>query len=90
MTEGQTITGVRAEPVPFLDLRSSHDPIREALLDDFRALTISGAFTNGPHVAEFEDAFAAYVGATHCIGLASGLDALRLALQARESAPATR
>ena len=55
MTEGQTITGVRAEPVPFLDLRSSHDPIREALLDDFRALTVSGAFTNGPQVAEFED-----------------------------------
>ena len=80
MTEGQTITGVRAEPVPFLDLRSSHDPIREALLDDFRALTVSGAFTNGPHVAEFEDGLRRLLRGRPLRGDASGLDALRLAL----------
>ena len=81
MTEGQTITGVRAEPVPFLDLgRSRPDP--RGSPRRFPGLTISGAFTNGPQVAEFEHAFAAYCGAAHCIGLASGLDALRLALSA--------
>jgi dTDP-4-amino-4,6-dideoxygalactose transaminase len=42
----------------------------------------SGAFTNGPQVALFEDAFAAYCGTAHCVGTASGLDALRLALLA--------
>ena len=42
----------------------------------------SGAFTNGPHVGAFEAAFAHYCGAKECVGLASGLDALRLGLLA--------
>jgi dTDP-4-amino-4,6-dideoxygalactose transaminase len=67
--------------VPFLDLAPSHAEIRDSLLEDFRALTISGAFTNGPQVAEFESAYASYCGAEYCVGLASGLDGLRLALQ---------
>ncbi len=71
-----------AQPVPFLDLKPSHAPIQDAVVDDFRALTVSGAFTNGPAVAEFERVFAAYCGTSHCVGTANGLDALRLALQA--------
>ena len=43
-----------------------------------RRLIDSSAFTNGPQVAEFEEAFAAYCGVAHCVGVASGLDALRL------------
>src|SRR4029077_16882094 len=39
-------------------------------------------FTNGPGVAAFESAFAEYCGLDHCVGLASGLDALRLGLLA--------
>ena len=69
------------ESVPFLDLSYAHESIRESLLDDFRSLTLTGAFTNGPQVREFEQAFAQYCGADHCVGMASGLDALRLALQ---------
>jgi dTDP-4-amino-4,6-dideoxygalactose transaminase len=46
----------------------------------FGELIDSGAFTSGPDVAEFEGAFARYCGLKHCVGLASGLDALRLAL----------
>src|SRR3954471_16254723 len=67
-------------PVPFLDLRSSHDDLKQDLLAEFGALIDSNAFTNGPAVASFEDAFAAYCKRSACIGLASGLDALRLAL----------
>ena len=66
--------------VPFLDLRPMHDEIAGGLLADIAALLESGAFANGPAVASFEDAFAAYCGARHCVGLSSGLDALRLAL----------
>ncbi len=80
----------RAEPVassgmdvPFLDLSHANALVESETLEDIAQLLRSSAFTNGPHVAEFEDAFAAYVGASHCIGLASGLDALRLALQAK-------
>jgi dTDP-4-amino-4,6-dideoxygalactose transaminase len=71
-----------AAAVPFLDLRPSHEPLREDLLDELAALIDSGAFTNGPAVARFEEAFAAYCGRTFCVGTASGLDALRLALVA--------
>jgi dTDP-4-amino-4,6-dideoxygalactose transaminase len=68
--------------VPFLDLRHSHDALKPDLLEAFGALIDTNAFTNGPAVAEFEAEFAAYCRRETCIGLASGLDALRLALLA--------
>jgi dTDP-4-amino-4,6-dideoxygalactose transaminase len=63
-----------------LDLQASHGDLTEAILGDIAALIPTGAFRNGPAVSEFEDAFAEYCGASHCVGLSSGLDALRLAL----------
>jgi dTDP-4-amino-4,6-dideoxygalactose transaminase len=78
------VLGTDVLPVPFLDLRLSHAPLRDALLEEIRALIDSGAFTNGPHVREFEEAFAVQCGTAECVGVASGLDALRLALLAAE------
>jgi dTDP-3-amino-3,4,6-trideoxy-alpha-D-glucose transaminase len=69
--------------VPFLDLSHSHAPLKNGLLAEISELLDSGAFTNGPKVAEFERAFASYCGTEHCVGLSSGLDALRLGLLAR-------
>ena len=43
-----------------------------------------GAFVNGPAVGAFESSFAALCERRFCIGLASGLDALRLGLHALE------
>ena len=40
----------------------------------------TGAFVNGPAVARFEEAFAAETGVARCVGMSSGLDALRIAL----------
>jgi dTDP-4-amino-4,6-dideoxygalactose transaminase len=74
-------------PVPFLDLGPVHDGLKAELLAEFSDLIDTGAFTNGPQVAEFEQAFAVYCGSQHCIGLASGLDALRLALLAAGAEP---
>jgi dTDP-4-amino-4,6-dideoxygalactose transaminase len=68
--------------VPFFDLGPSSAAFRDGLLEDVAGLLDSGAFTNGPAVREFEEAFARYVGVDNCVGLASGLDALRLALLA--------
>jgi dTDP-4-amino-4,6-dideoxygalactose transaminase len=68
--------------VPFLDLSHIHKPIAAGVLTDVEALLESGAFTNGPHVTQFEAAFASYCGTQDCVGVASGLDALRLALLA--------
>jgi dTDP-4-amino-4,6-dideoxygalactose transaminase len=71
-----------ADPIPFLDLSLGIEPIREQILADIADIFASGAFINGPAVREFEEEFATYCGVEHCIGLASGLDALRLALEA--------
>jgi dTDP-3-amino-3,4,6-trideoxy-alpha-D-glucose transaminase len=68
--------------VPFVDLGSSFALVREGLLAEIGELMDSGHFTNGPQVAAFESAFAAYCDAQHCVGTASGLDALRFALLA--------
>lgn len=68
--------------VPFFDLGPSSAAFRDGLLEEIAGLLDSGAFTNGPSVREFEDAFARYVGTRSCVGVASGLDALRLALLA--------
>jgi dTDP-4-amino-4,6-dideoxygalactose transaminase len=68
--------------VPFLDLARSNEPVRDAVLAELGDVIDANAFTNGPQVAAFEQAFAAYCGTEHCVGVASGLDALRLALAA--------
>ena len=68
--------------MPFLDLRASNEPVKAEVLADVAALIETGAFTNGPYVAEFERAFATLWGVDHCIGVGSGLDALRLAMTA--------
>src|SRR5215213_7665584 len=68
--------------VPFVDLAPSHEPLAQSLLADFGRLIETNAYANGPPVADFERAFAAYVGVEYSVGVASGLDAIRLALQA--------
>jgi dTDP-4-amino-4,6-dideoxygalactose transaminase len=77
MAASATEAGIR---VPFVDLGPSHAPVAEAILGEISELVQAGAFANGPQVAAFERSFADYCGTTHCVGLASGLDALRLAL----------
>ena len=71
-----------AAKVPFLDLAPQHRGLKTAILGDLADLLDSGAFTNGPAVAQFEQRFAAYCGVRRCVGVGSGLDALRLALLA--------
>lgn len=73
--------------VPLLDLGASHHELRRDLVAAFEELIDSGAFTNGPQVAELETAFARYCDVPYCVGLASGLDALRLALVGIEPKP---
>jgi dTDP-4-amino-4,6-dideoxygalactose transaminase len=69
--------------VPFLDVTAGVDEeIHDRILAGVRRLLATGAFTNGPEVARFEAAFARYCGAAECVGVASGLDAIRLTLLA--------
>jgi len=72
----------RRSAVPFLDLGPSHSVLKQQILAAVSELIEEGAFTNGSQVATFETAFAEYCGTRHAVGLASGLDALRLGLLA--------
>jgi dTDP-3-amino-3,4,6-trideoxy-alpha-D-glucose transaminase len=47
----------------------------------------SGSYVLGEEVRGFEDEFARYCGARHCVGVGSGLDALTLALRGLEVGP---
>lgn len=53
-------------------------------LQCFRDLLDSGWYILGKKVESFEKAFASYCGTKYCIGVASGLDALMLALRSYE------
>ena len=52
------------------------------IFDEIRRLVESGDFTLGQPVLEFEEKFAALIGAKHAIGVGSGTDALKLPLMA--------
>lgn len=66
--------------VPFLDIKAQYAPLREEIAKAVDEVIDSGAFALGPTVAEFEEDFAEFVGARHCVGLNSGTSALHLAL----------
>jgi dTDP-3-amino-3,4,6-trideoxy-alpha-D-glucose transaminase len=68
--------------VPFVDLTLQIRGLRTEILYDVEQMLDSGAFVNGPAVEAFESDFAESCGRAHCVGVASGLDALRLALLA--------
>jgi dTDP-4-amino-4,6-dideoxygalactose transaminase len=70
------------DKIPFLDLVTPHLEMEEELTDLFRAALRTAAFVGGRPVDEFEGGFAGFCGATHCVGVANGTDALLFALRA--------
>lgn len=73
--------------VPFMDLKKIHAPIKEEILSRIGAIIDRSAFILGPEVENFEKEFATYVGTSSSLGVANGLDALKLALQALDIGP---
>lgn len=68
--------------VPFLDLKSPHEELRAELRQVFERVLDSGWYILGNEVKQFENEFATYCEAEHCIGVGNGLDALHLILRA--------
>ncbi len=85
--ESGLVTAV--DRVPLLDLGRQYAPLKEELDAAVLRVMAHGRFINGPEVAEFEKATAGYVGAKHAIGVASGTDALLIALRALGVGPDT-
>jgi dTDP-4-amino-4,6-dideoxygalactose transaminase len=73
--------------VPFVDLARQHEPLFDELRTAFDRVVASSAFVLGEEVERFEAEFAAYCGARHCIGVASGTAALTLMLKAAGIGP---
>ncbi len=68
--------------VPLLDLKAQYRSIRTEVMAAIEATCDEQGFVLGPRVAALEEALAKYVGSTHAVGVASGSDALLLALMA--------
>lgn len=65
-----------------LDLYKQYLGIQAEIDSAISAVIRSGAFINGPYNKTFEQEFAKYLGASHCVGVANGTDAIEIALEA--------
>lgn len=70
------------KPIPYLDLKGMHLPVQDAMESAFREVLDSGWFILGKKVLEFEQAWSEFNGVAGSVGVANGLDALRLTLEA--------
>ena len=73
---------VSTRAVPFIDLAAPQDAIRDELNRRIAAVLAHGQYIMGPEVAEMERALTEKVGASQCISVASGTDALLISLMA--------
>jgi UDP-2-acetamido-2-deoxy-ribo-hexuluronate aminotransferase len=66
----------------FIDLKTQYQRLKPAIDARIQAVLDHGAYIMGPEVAELEQILAAYLGARHCVSVASGTDALLIAMMA--------
>ena len=80
-------SNVEDQGVPLLDLARQHAELKEPITAALGRVWESGWFVLGPEVERLEQSLAAYCGAKHAVGCASGSDALLLSLMASEVGP---
>jgi dTDP-4-amino-4,6-dideoxygalactose transaminase len=68
--------------VPFRDLKAQNLAIAAEIRAALDSVVAEAQFILGPAVARFEEHFAAYLGARHCVGVNTGTSALHMALLA--------
>ena len=71
----------------FIDLKSQYRALRSDINARIQVVLDHGQYILGPEVREFEQRLAAYVNSKHCISVASGTEALLIALMALEIGP---
>jgi len=71
-----------AHPIPLVDLVGQYRAIQPEITQAIQRVLASGAYILGPEVAAFERELARWCGVRHAVGVASGTDALELALRA--------
>lgn len=73
--------------IPFLELKPTYLELKEEMDAAFLRVMNSGWYLMGAETEAFEAEFAAYVGTKHCVTVGSGLDALKIALEAHGIGP---
>jgi len=68
--------------IPIVDLRAQYASIRDQVRSAMDAVAETQQFILGPAVKQFETEMAVFLGCQHAVGVASGSDALLLALMA--------
>ena len=76
-------TTLKVVQVPLLDLRSQYESIKDEINSAIEGVLSSGSYILGSNVRSVEDEVARYCGVKCAVGVASGTDALVLALKAR-------
>jgi UDP-2-acetamido-2-deoxy-ribo-hexuluronate aminotransferase len=66
----------------FIDLKTQQARIKDQIDSRIQDVLRHGQYIMGPEIKELEDKLAAYVGVKHCITVASGTDALLIAMMA--------
>ncbi len=74
-------------PVPMVDLKIQYEAIKEEINNAVLGVIQTTHFILGPHGKALEEAVAAYHGVKHAVAVASGTDALHLALKAAGIGP---
>src|SRR4051812_18530557 len=80
-------TACPTKMIPLVDLKAQYASIRDEINAALTGVLEQCYFVLGPPVAAFEAEFAAFCGIPHCIGVASGTDALHLIFRALEIGP---
>ena len=73
--------------VKFVDLQAMHAPLMDEFRQVFERVLENSSFILGAEVSRFEEGFAKYVGAEHCVAVTNGTVALELALLAMGVGP---
>ncbi len=73
--------------LPFIDLKAQYAALKPSIDARIQRVLDHGQYIMGPEVKELETALAAYAGTKHCITVASGTEALLIALMALDLQP---
>ena len=73
--------------VNFVDLATQQKCIRSSLEENIHRVLHHGSYVMGPEITELEQRLVQMSGAEHCVGVASGTDALLIALMASDVGP---
>jgi UDP-2-acetamido-2-deoxy-ribo-hexuluronate aminotransferase len=68
--------------MPFVDLKSQYAALKPQIQERINRVLDHGQYIMGPEVGELEERLAQFTGAKHCITVASGTEALLIALMA--------